>query len=178
MTRSLLWVAGTSLGLLVLTGCPQVEMVHMVVDRKAKTLQLVYEGLGTDKPEEAEEDLQAVSKYLLSNPEPGKDEDIGYEIVSSKMYETDGRLDARVDATFETLGDIGIYQHDRKSALIFCVERGTNQLVDATNGKNLKGVLPGCVAWERKSKVLEVSVAYERDENTVSLLPTYKQQRN
>lgn len=165
------WKLGAVLGcVLGLTACPEVEKTHLVVDRKANTLQIVYEGIRSNEPDELKEDLASVRKYLLDDD----DDSNGFEIVSSDLYERDGRLDARVDGTFENLADIGFYRHDRRSPTIFCVERGSDQSIEATNGRDLKKVLPGCVAWDRRTKVLEVTVRHNVGEESVSLLPTFQ----
>lgn len=170
--RSMWMLGGCGVGLLVLTACPEVERVKLTVDRKAKTLELVYEGLRSDDPDKAEEDLASFVKMITESPDAG--EDTTYNVVSSEFYEADGRLDAKMNATFDDLESIGFYRHDRRSPTLFCVDRNSDQSIVSTNGKNLQGVLPGCVAWDRKVNDLTVTIGTQLDEDSYSLLPTYQ----
>lgn len=162
-------IAGLVVGLLGLTACPEVEAVHYEVDRKAKTVSVVYEGIRSDDPAKVDEDYATVAEHWDDADEEG------FEVTKAELYEADGKLNGRLEGIFDDMGHVGFYKHDRRSPTFFCKESGST--IVSTNGTKLEAI-PGCIVWERKVNELKVSLRFDLDEDSVSLLPQHRAARS
>ena len=142
--------------LLLISGCVQFQQVVMKFDMKAGTGEFRYLNLTSDGSAEAGTDFrELIEKYLQ-----GMELETQYKLwtnVKKELYEEDGKLNGVVTFAFADPAATLIYKHDKKSPYIFCA--GAESEILTSNGKDISKVMPGCVAWERKIKVLELTVA-------------------
>lgn len=165
---------------LLLTACLEVEEERWTFDLSAGTGAIQFKDIRA--PSAAPETGLAglVVEYLLGTTL--EKEHPGWTQVEKALLETDGRLDGQVRFSFAQPADAGLYRHDKKSPWIWCASDRKARIL-RTNGEDISAVLPGCVAWSRKEKRLEVSLAGaqvdrdsqgDSDDEAVSLLPTWK----
>ena len=170
--------------LVPLAGCPTFEQAQIVIDVKAQTMTFTFRNLSSDAlPWEVREDYMAVFDMARKLPTlplkeiPGPDllreyhEDEAPKVsyVSHQLMVRDNQLDGEVVVTFESLSDLGIYQHDKKSPFMWCGDG-----LVSTNGQLVK-VPNKCAVWDRKADTLELTLAPEEStELWTSLLPTYQ----
>jgi hypothetical protein len=140
---------------LVLAGCPEVDQITITFDMEANTGTTTYRGIHTDKPDEALVGFASVVEGYLAGDALNKQHP-GWTFTSKDLVEREGRLDGLARFTFEDAASAGIYKHDKKSPWIYCGDSGDVTLT--TNGTDIGAVLPGCVAWDRKMVVLELTI--------------------
>ncbi|MBT3222821.1 MAG: hypothetical protein HN348_27405 [Proteobacteria bacterium] len=166
-TERLLLVAAL---LIASTACLEYEKKVYIFDLKNKTAELRFENIVSDSAEKADSDfMELVNDYVkgtkleTNNPQ--------WRVSSKELLENDGQLNGIVKFSFDSLADAGIYQHDKKSPYIFCVNKGE---IVSTNAKSIDHILKGCVALDRKGKTLEVTVkADDVSGDEQSLAPQY-----
>jgi len=148
---------GTSLiAALLLSGCPTFERLILTIDIKNKTGEVRYINVGSnDVTTETSDFVTVVKEFLL-----GTELDEEYarvNILSKELIEVDGRIDGVMRFSFEELAHAGFYQHTKRSPYFHCRQTEEGQAISG-NGKNITDTLPGCMVWERKTKVLEMVI--------------------
>jgi len=155
-----------------LTACLDFERMTMSFDVKSLSAELEYINLVSDNPESVEDDFQELLRYL---GEPVlKQENPGWGNIEKELYEIDGQLNGKVSYEVASLADAGIYKHDRRSPYVYC----TDDVVLRTNGRDISHALSGCVAWSRRTKVLEVELGDGVAAGSASLLGRWKEHQN
>lgn len=139
------------------TACPKVERKVYVFDMKARTGVLKFENIVTDSPETQNNDFMEIVNQVIRGTKL-EEEHPGWRIGKKELVEAEGRLDGVMEFTFDDARGAGLYQHDKKSGYVWCTSRNEEETIVSTNGTRLDDVLPGCVAWDRKTAVLEVTV--------------------
>lgn len=169
--KRLLFTAGL---LALAVGCPKIERKTYTFDVKKGEGSVRFVNIVTDDASKGDGDfMEIVSKFIQGTELEEKNP--GWRISSKTLMEESGRLDGLVLFTFDEPAKAGLYKHDKKSPWIWCASREESETVLATNGDRLEPVLPGCVAWDRKTSTLEVTV--KTDEmmgNEQTLLPQFK----
>ncbi len=155
-------LAATTLG--ALTGCLDYDRVTMSFDTKKLRGELVYKNLVSDDPTSIDADYEELVRYRDSPQLEG--EHPGWMNVSKALYEQDGQLNGRVTFEVASLADAGIYKHDRRSPSVYC----SDEVVLWTNGQDISDALPGCVAWNRRTRVLQVELGDGTAAGSTSLL--------
>ncbi len=156
--------------LLALTGCLDYDRMFLRFDTKALTGEIVYRNLVSDDPSTLEADYQELVRYRDTNQL--ESENPGWKNVEKELYEEDGQLHGRVTFAVDDLAGAHIYKHDRRSAYIYCA----GDTVLWTNGRDISDALQGCVAWNRRTKVLEVELGDGVAPNAISLLESWTQE--
>lgn len=156
------------------TGCPEYEHKTYRFDLAAGTAEVRFVDLRTTTDvSEVAAFGSLVEAYLVgSGVEEGH---AGWKNVTKELVEEGDRLDGVVRFGFDAPGAAGIYKHDKKSPWIWCAE-DRSEIVEKTNGKDISAVLPGCVAFDRKAKVLEIQTGVKDDDPTgeASLVAAWK----
>ena len=166
--RSLLPV----LALALLSACPTLDEIRYHFDLKAGVGEVHYRNVGTDRPEEADQEFQnLVGSY--HEGDSFQTEHPGWEILERGFYEEESKLHYRVRFRFASPADAGLYQHDRRSPYILCGGFDPESAVSG-NAKLVGPLVPGCVVAERKEKKLDFQVAMKSEGSSVSLLRQYQ----
>lgn len=153
----------------ILTGCPAFGRMTMRFDLATGQGVVLVEDIGTDEPGAADQDFaRIVNEYILGST--FQDDHPTWRVGERKLFESQGRLDGRVDFQFSRPSDVGLYQHDRKSPYFWCAEGGDT--VVSTSGTIIPQY-PNCVAFDRKAKQLEVTVTSGSMGPRTSLLPQF-----
>lgn len=155
-----------------LTACLDFERMTMRFDLKSLSGELEYINLVSDNPESVEQDFQELLRYV--NEPVLKQENPGWGNINKELYEVDGQLNGRVTYEVISLADAGIYKHDRRSPYIYCAD----SVVLRTNGRDISHTLDGCVAWDRKTKVLELELGDGVAAESTSLLGHWTNHQN
>jgi len=170
MSRRLVAVAAL---LAIGSACPQVERKVYRFDIKAQTGTLHFVNIVTDSPDEADDDFLLMLDNVVEGTEIEESQP-GWRITDKSLVAEGDRLDGRIAFTFDTLADAGLFKHDKKSPYVWCVPRDKDETILATNGRRI-APLPGCVVWDRKEKILEVTVKPSSMMGPgESLLPVYQ----
>jgi len=140
----------------IATACPKVEKKVYSFDLKAKTGQLSFENIVTDSPETGNNDFMDIVNKVIRGSKL-EEEHPGWNITEKKLYENEGHLDGKMSFRFTDPSAAGLYKHDKKSPYIWCASRDEEETIVSTNGM-LIVELPGCVAWDRKTTQLSVTV--------------------
>lgn len=149
-------LAAVTVLLAIGAACPQVERKVYRFDVKARTGTLQFVNIVTDSPEEADDDFLLMLDKVVEGTEI-EESHPGWRITDKSLVPEGDRLDGRIAFTFDTLEDAGLFKHDKKSPYVWCVARDKDESILATNGRRI-APLPGCVVWDRKETVLEVTV--------------------
>lgn len=158
-----------SSAMLVLTGCPEIGRMTYRFDLAKGTGSLTLDDIGTDDPASAARDFALlVNEYLLGTKV--QEEHPSWRVGERRLYEEGGRLDGIVSFTFDDAAGAGLYQHSRKTDLLWCA--GEGETVVATSGEVVP-LYPSCVFFDRKQKQHEVTVTTGSPSRT-SLLPLYQ----
>lgn len=160
--------------LFLLTACLESEEETWRFDLEAKTGELSFRDLRAR--DEAPETALAALIVDFVQGQQIEGEHPGWRDVHKELVEVDGRLDGRLRFRFEAPDQAGLYQHDKKSPWIWCSQDRSDHIL-RTNGQDISAVLPGCVAWDRKARVLEVTLADPPAEGAsapLGLLPAWK----
>ena len=155
----------TCLAILMLSGCPDFGSMVYRIDLAAKRVTVVIRDLRTDDPDDAIADFATIVE-AVADP----DEDV-FTDAHAEMVEEGGELVVRWEATYSDLSTLDVYQHDRRSPYLWCVDRPHRSTVSSTTG-TVPEELPGCVVFDRKTKVLEFAVRQDVSD-TASLLPQF-----
>lgn len=138
------------------TGCPQFQRVVMKFDVAAGQGVFTYHGLTSDGSGDVGTDFRKLIEDYLKGTDLEKENPL-WTGVRKQLTEKDGALTGTVSIKFADPAAARIYKHDKKSPYIFC--GGAESEILATNGTDISKTLPGCVAWDRKMKVLELTLA-------------------
>jgi hypothetical protein len=156
--------------LAVLTACPEIGRMTYRFDLATGRGELLVEDIGTDDPAKAREDFaQIVNEYILGSKV--QDDHPAWRVGARELLPRDGRLDAKVAFEFARPGDVGLYQHDKKSPYFWCAEK--EETVVTTSG-TIVPQYPNCVAFDRKAKQHEVTVSSGGTGQRHSLLPQFE----
>ena len=160
-----------SSAVVILAGCPDIGRMTYRFDLANGTGSLTLDDIGTDNPGLAAADFATlVNDYLLG--EKVQEEHPTWRVGERRLYEDGGRLDGIVEFTFERPADAGLYQHSRKTDLLWCA--GEGETVVSTSGAVVP-LYPNCVFFDRKQKQHEVTVTTgEGLGDRTSLLPLYE----
>lgn len=155
------------------SGCLEIGRMTYRFDLATGRGMLVLEDIGTDDASKALDDFATlVNEYVLGDRV--QDEHPGWRVGDRRLFENEGRLDGVVTFGFDDPADAMLYQHDKKSARLWCADR--SEEVIATSG-TIVPMYPACVMFDRKAKTLEVTVTTSTDasEHTrTSLLPQFQ----
>lgn len=156
---------------LLLSSCLEVKGILLRFDLKAGTGEITYVDIRSSEAADVQEDFASLLTEHLHGKELEEDRPRLFAI-SRELHEVDGELHGTVRFRFSDPAAAGIYQHDKRSPWIYCIE-GSSKIA-RTNGTDISDVLDGCVAWDRKQTVLEVELAgTERSATTAPLLATW-----
>lgn len=155
------------------SGCLEIGRMTFRFDLAAGRGTLVLEDIGTDDADDARDDFATlVNEYVLG--ERVQEEHPGWRVGERRLFENEERLDGVVTFGFDRPADAMLYQHDKKSAWLWCADRSDE--VIATSG-TIVPMYPACVMFDRKAKTLEVTVTTtgDADEHArTSLLPQFQ----
>jgi hypothetical protein len=155
----------------VWAGCLEVQQTTYRFDLAKRTGTLLLYHIQSDDLGDARQDFgQLVNDYVLGDKVA--QEHPTWTVGPRRLFERDGFLCAEATFTFASPAEVGLYQHDKKSAYLWCAASG--ETIVATSGEVIPQY-PNCVAFSRKDKVAEVTVtpaAPSRD--SVSLVDAYR----
>lgn len=155
------------------TACPQVERKVYRFDVKAMTGTLRFVNIVTDSPEDADDDFLHILDNVVEGTEI-EEAHPGWRVTEKTLQAEGGKLNGHIAFSFDDLDDAGIFKHDKKSPFVWCTSREDDETIVSTNGTRIDA-LPGCVAWDKKAKVLEVTVkSATLLGGEQSLLPVYE----
>jgi hypothetical protein len=148
-------------------GCPRVARLRYHFDLRTLHGTLIAEGIGSDDQPNADF-ATLVNEYALGDRL--QQDHPSWRVGARRLYENEGRLDGVVEFGFSDPLAAGLYQHDKKSAFLWCTPDSDDQIV-ATSGE-VVGPYPFCAMFGRKSKAIDVTIG--DDTEAVSLLPQWR----
>ncbi|MEQ1505921.1 MAG: hypothetical protein ABMB14_27040 [Myxococcota bacterium] len=138
----------------VLTGCPEIGRMTYRFDVSTGKGTLSLEDIGTDDPDNAARDFASlVNDYVLGTKV--QDDHPAWRVGERRLFESAGPLAGVASFSFTRPSDVGLYQFDKKSAYIWCAD--SSETVVSTSGEVIPPY-PNCVAFDRKTRVFEVTV--------------------
>jgi hypothetical protein len=154
-----------------LGGCLDIARMTYHFDLSAGTGTLELYDIGTDDPNAATKDFgELVNDYVLGTKV--MEDHPTWQVGDRHLEERDGVLVGVVQFQFHSAADVGLYQHDKKSMLLWCAK--DEETVIATSGTIIPQY-PRCVAFDRKSRSLDVTVKTSTALGDArSLLPNFK----
>lgn len=155
----------------LLAGCLEIGRMTYRFDLATGRGMLVLEDIGTDDPTTADRDFASlVNEYILGSHV--QDDHPRWRVGERRIFEAEGRLDGVVTFGFDRPEDAGLYQHDKKSAYLWCA--ADDETVVSTSG-SVVPMYPDCVMFDRKAKVAEVTVTVGKEGgNRTTLLPQFR----
>lgn len=152
------------------TGCLKFERTRFSFDFKARTGEVRFVNIMTDKDENVAADWAELVNEFILGTKVDKDHPT-WQIVSKKLEPTDSTLDGVISLSFNTPSDVGIFQYDKKSPYLWCAK--TDETILSTDGRRTTPI-ENCVAWDRKAHVAYVEVQSGDTESGRSLLPEFQ----
>lgn len=152
------------------TGCLKFERTRFSFDFKARTGEVRFVNIMTDKEENVAADwAELVNDYILGT-KIDKDHPT-WQIVSKKLEPTETTLDGVITLNFNMPSDVGIFQYDKKAPYLWCAK--SDETILSTDGRRATPI-ETCVAWDRKSAQAYVEVQSGDTESGRSLLPEFQ----
>jgi hypothetical protein len=175
----------TSIVLLILivivaSGCLTVEKKEYTFELKdsnSGTLTIKFVNILSMK-DDALDVSESDFEELVTNYIEGNEVELDYDgalVRSKRLFEEDGQLCGEVIIDFDDIENVGLFQYDSKSPLMFNVGSFLDSETYLTSNGEFGGDVMPVVFWPKSLKTLTLTTYItDPDETTVSLVENYR----